>query len=126
MYDKSLFTELDTVGSMTFINIEFETGKAVINSESLPLLEQIAATMKSHPNITMEIRGHTDDRGSDALNQTLSKQRAEAVADVLVNLGVPREHLRSKGFGSMQPIVANDSDENRAKNRRTEFVIVAK
>ncbi len=123
-YDKSVFTELDTVGSVTFMNLEFEVGKAVIADTSLRGLEEIALTLKSHPTIQMEIRGHTDDRGNDALNLRLSEQRAEAVVDALTRMGVKRDRLRTKGYGSSRPLVPNDSDENRARNRRTEFVIV--
>lgn len=126
MYDKSLFSDLDTVGTIAFINIEFETGKAEIRPESMPLLEQVATALTLNPSIEMEIRGHTDNRGNDELNLKLSRQRASAVATALSKLGISSQRLRTQGFGSTRPVVPNDNDENRAKNRRTEFVIIRK
>jgi outer membrane protein OmpA-like peptidoglycan-associated protein len=73
----------------------------------------------------MEIRGHTDDKGSAQTNEKLSLLRADAVAGALQQRGVPSSRLRTRGFGSSQPLVPNTSEENRAKNRRTEFVIVS-
>ena len=76
--------------------------------------------------MVVEVRGHTDDKGTDELNQKLSEARAEAVATALVLSGVARTQLRTKGFGKMQPLASNDTEENRRKNRRTEFAIVEK
>ncbi len=124
-YDKSLFSELDTVGSITFLNLEFESAKYSISDSAVKQLEQIADDLKAHPNVVVEIRGHTDDVGSPESNQRLSENRSSAVADALVRLGVPRKQLKTAGFGSQRPLVPNSSPENRAKNRRTEFVILA-
>ncbi|MBL7997762.1 MAG: OmpA family protein [Candidatus Kapabacteria bacterium] len=122
-YDRSLFTERDTAGSITFANIEFESGKAVIQPGSMQFIEIVAASLRAHPGIQMEIRGHTDDRGTPDLNARLSQRRAEAVLEALVANGVERKRLSAAGFGSSRPLVSNDSDGNRARNRRTEFVI---
>ncbi|MFN9776645.1 MAG: OmpA family protein, partial [Candidatus Kapaibacterium sp.] len=124
-YDKSLFTELDTVGSVTFLNIEFATGSADIQPASARDLDEMAVSLLAHPNTVMEIRGHTDDKGSAQTNEKLSLLRADAVAGALQQRGVPSSRLRTRGFGSSQPLVPNTSEENRAKNRRTEFVIVS-
>jgi outer membrane protein OmpA-like peptidoglycan-associated protein len=124
-YDKSLFTELDTVGSVTFLNIEFATGSADIQPASARDLDEMAVSLLAHPNTVMEIRGHTDDKGSAQTNEKLSLLRADAVARALQQRGVPSSRLRTRGFGSSQPLVPNTSEENRAKNRRTEFVIVS-
>ncbi len=125
-YDKSRFSELDTVGSISFINLEFETGKALVSKNAVASLEQIANDLKAHPSVVVEIRGHTDNVGSMVANQELSEQRAAAVAEILVKLGVSAKRIKTKGFGPTRPMVPNDNPENRAKNRRTEFVIIAK
>jgi VWFA-related protein len=123
VYDRSLVTAVDTVGAMKFISIEFETGRADVRSESMPQLRELAKSLKQQPSITLEIRGHTDDRGGDDLNQKLSEDRAIAVAQVLASMGINRARFVTKGFGKSKPLAPNDSDENRRKNRRTEFVI---
>ncbi len=125
-YDRSLFTPYDAVGHITFVNLEFDYDKATIRPESMQALREVADAMQSYPSLKIEIRGHTDDRGGDDYNQELSEKRAEAVADALVELGVGRDRLGVKGFGESRPLVPNDSDENRRRNRRTEFVITAR
>jgi VWFA-related protein len=125
-YDRSVFTPLDTVGSVQLVNIEFETGKATIRSESLTLLRDIAQYMKRSPRITMEVRGHTDNRGGTDINQKLSEARAQAVATALIGMGVQKAQLRIVGYGESKPLAANDTEENRRRNRRTEFAIVEK
>ncbi|MCU0427669.1 MAG: OmpA family protein [Candidatus Kapabacteria bacterium] len=125
-YDRSVFTPLDTVGSVQLVNIEFETGKATIRQESLPLLRDIAAYIKRTPKTMMEIRGHTDNRGGTEANQKLSEARATAVLTALLGMGVPKSQIRAVGFGEAQPLAGNDTEENRRRNRRTEFAIVEK
>lgn len=125
MYDRSLITMLDTVGAVTFLNVEFETGKAVLRGEeSTRLIAQVAESMKNAPSISIEVRGHTDNRGSEELNKRLSEQRANAVVAMLVSMGIDKSRLTAKGFGSSQPLADNSTEENRARNRRTEFVIM--
>lgn len=124
-YDRSLITMLDTVGAVTFLNVEFETGKAVLRGEeSTRLIAQVAESMKNAPSIAIEVRGHTDNRGSEELNKRLSEQRAKAVVAMLVSMGIDKSRLTAKGFGSSQPLADNSTEENRARNRRTEFVIM--
>jgi VWFA-related protein len=123
MYDRSIVTAVDTVGSIKLINIEFETGKSAVRAESLPQLRELARSLQANTTITIEVRGHTDDRGSDELNQKLSEERAASVAQELVRMGVERNRITTKGFGKSQPIAPNDSEDNRRRNRRTEFVI---
>ncbi len=123
-YDRSMLTALDTIGTTVFLPIEFDFDQATIRPESLPLLERIADAMKAHPSLVIEVRGHTDDRGSDSYNQRLSQRRAEAVVETLSSMGVERSRLRAVGFGKSRPLVPNTSEENRARNRRTEFVVI--
>ena len=125
-YDRSVFTPLDTVGSVQLVNIEFETGKADIRPASMTLIRDIAQYLRRSPKLIMEIRGHTDNRGGTDINQKLSEARAGAVLTALIQMGVPQSQLRAVGFGETKPLVANDTEENRRRNRRTEFAIVGK
>jgi outer membrane protein OmpA-like peptidoglycan-associated protein/Mg-chelatase subunit ChlD len=122
-YDRSLVTAVDTIGTVKPINIEFESGKAIVRSESLPELRDFARSLLQSPDVTIEIRGHTDDRGSGDLNQKLSEDRATAVAAELGKMGIAANRFTTRGFGKSQPLAPNDSDDNRRRNRRTEFVI---
>jgi outer membrane protein OmpA-like peptidoglycan-associated protein len=82
--------------------------------------------MKKYPKLSLEIRGHTDDIGGDEYNLKLSTERANEVMDLLINQGISPTKLIAKGFGKTKPLNPNDNDENRKKNRRTEFVILSK
>lgn len=125
-YDRSVFTPFDTVGAIVFANIEFEYGKAAVREDSKGFIREVAAAMLSRPTMTIEIRGHTDDVGSEDFNLRLSKDRAQAVANELVHLGVEAKRLSVVGYGESRPLVPNTSPDNARKNRRTEFVIVSK
>ncbi|MFT3927923.1 MAG: OmpA family protein [Myxococcales bacterium] len=106
-------------------SIFFTTGTADIEARSEPLLTEIAdVIMRNHELLEVEVRGHTDDVGGADANHDLSQRRAEAVKNWLVKAGVERERLTAKGFGMDQPIVPNVTPQNRAKNRRVEFLIV--
>lgn len=122
-YDKSIFTNLDPIGTNTFVNIEFDFGKSSIKPESMPLIEQMAKELKEHESIEIKISGHTDDVGSDEFNLNLSLERAKSVKSELVRLGIAQKRLTVEGLGESKPLVANDSEDNRRKNRRTEFTI---
>jgi outer membrane protein OmpA-like peptidoglycan-associated protein len=123
-YDKSIFTDFAEVGTMTFIDIEFEYNKAEINQESVELLGDLVNQLKRNEQTKIEICGHTDDIGGEDYNMQLSLARANSVKNELVKLGINSARLSVKGFGKTKPIVPNDSEENRKKNRRTEFIII--
>lgn len=107
--------------------IYFAEGKSVLLAESTPVLTAVAALMKEHAEITdILVEGHTNDVGDDNANYKLSEARAKAVVDWLVAQGIDRNRLASKGYGETRPLVANDSDEHRATNRRVEFTIVSR
>ncbi len=126
VYDRSVITPFDTVGSVVFLNIEFDLNEATIRPESIPAIREVADAMRRYPEMQLEIRGHTDDQGSEEYNLKLSERRAQAVAEALIDMGVSRLRLAVKGFGETRPLVPNDSEENRRKNRRTEFVILSR
>ena len=106
-----------------FDNLNFEFGKADIKKDSFQYLDKLADTLLKAKNWTIEIQGHTDDKGSDELNLKLSQSRADAVKKYLVSKGIGADTITAKGLGESVPLVANDSDTNREKNRRVEFKI---
>ena len=106
-------------------SIFFTTGTADIEARSEPLLTEIADVIMRNPDLLeVEVAGHTDDVGGADANRELSQRRAEAVKTWLVKAGVERERLVAKGYGMDKPIVPNVTPQNRAKNRRVEFLIV--
>lgn len=88
-------------------------------------LDKLVNVLKQYPDTNIEIIGHTDDKGSDTYNQDLSEKRAASVATYIRSKGIASSRLVTKGMGEADPKVANDSDSNRAENRRVEFVITA-
>jgi outer membrane protein OmpA-like peptidoglycan-associated protein len=106
--------------------VYFEYDKAVIKEESYGVLDSVALILRTNPEIeTVEIEGHTDNVGGEDYNKQLSESRAEAVKSYLVEEGdIAAERLEATGYGASQPLVPNNSDENRSKNRRVEFKIV--
>jgi len=114
----------DEVLKDAFDNLNFQFGKAEIKKESLPYLDKLVETLLKAKNWTLEIQGHTDDKGSDQFNLKLSQNRADEVKKYLVSKGVSADTITATGFGESQPIMPNTSDENREKNRRVEFKIM--
>jgi outer membrane protein OmpA-like peptidoglycan-associated protein/tetratricopeptide (TPR) repeat protein len=104
-------------------DIYYSTSSTSISDESKLILIQFADYLKKHPSWIIEIRGHTDNIGVDKSNEALSLGRANLVKDFLVANGVKLEQLSAKGFGKLKPVASNDTEEGRAKNRRTEFLI---
>lgn len=104
--------------------VNFETGSAVLTASSKYELDNLVKALNDYPNLTIEVAGHTDNVGDPAANQTLSAQRAASVAKYLTDRGIGAGRLRPRGYGDTKPLAPNDSDENRAKNRRTEFTIL--
>ena len=109
-------------GKFVTNNILFETGKATLKPESMTEIEKVAAYMKQNPRVRFEVQGHTDNQGSDAINDPLSQQRAEAVVKALASLGVDDFNLKPVGKGSHEPVADNKTEAGRAKNRRVEFI----
>jgi uncharacterized repeat protein (TIGR01451 family) len=105
--------------------VYFDSAKAVLQARSFPLLEEVAALMKAHPEVKkITIEGHTDGRGDAAFNLKLSSDRAAAVKTWLVNAGIDAERLDSKGYGLTKPIADNATLEGRERNRRVEFIVM--
>ncbi|MBI5531235.1 MAG: OmpA family protein [Deltaproteobacteria bacterium] len=102
--------------------IHFEFDKDKIRPESYPIVDAVADILKQNPKVKIEVQGHTDNKGSAAYNLKLSDRRANAVMKALIQRGIDKDRLRAKGYGMTRPIVPNDSEQNRALNRRSQFV----
>ena len=109
-------------GKFVTNNILFETGKATLKPESMAEIQKVADYMKKNPRARFEVQGHTDNQGSDKVNDPLSQQRAEAVVAALASLGVDDFNLKAVGKGSHEPVADNKTEAGRAKNRRVEFI----
>lgn len=118
---------IDTGSIMELKNVFFETAKFDLKPESKVELNKLVAFLNANKTMRGELSGHTDNVGDKKMNMTLSLNRAKAVLDYLVNIGgIDVKRLTFKGYGDTKPKVPNDSDANRALNRRTEFKVIAK
>lgn len=104
--------------------VTFESDSAVLTGVATGLLDGIGASLNNQANVSLEIAGHTDDTASEAYNLKLSQLRAEAVRQYLIGRGIDGARLTTRGYGEAQPLVANDSDANRALNRRVDFKLL--
>ncbi len=121
-YSSAVEKAIAETGKFVTNNILFETGKATLKPESMEEIQKVADYMKKNPNARFEVQGHTDNQGSDKVNDPLSQQRAEAVVKALEEKGVDPFNLRAVGKGAHEPVADNKTDEGRAKNRRVEFI----
>ena len=104
-------------------DISFRVNSAAILPNFQPILDRFAQTLVANPATTVQIIGHTDSTGTDAINNPLSRNRAQSVADYLNRQGVAANRMSVSGQGSRQPIASNNTDEGRAQNRRVEILI---
>jgi len=104
--------------------ILFNSGKATFKDETLPVLNSMLAIFKEYPHAKFSVEGHTDSDGSNALNQTLSENRAAAVRNFLIEGGIAADRLMSTGFGETKPIASNKNAKGKAQNRRVEIKLI--
>lgn len=104
--------------------VTFETGKARLRTDSETILDGVAETLQRRPELRIEIGGHTDNRGAEAYNQSLSQQRADAVLSYLAGRDVDASRLTAVGYGEAQPVESNDTSEGRERNRRVELKVL--
>jgi outer membrane protein OmpA-like peptidoglycan-associated protein len=116
-----ILTALNTDGHIS-LYINFDFGKADIRAESQKIIDQLAEMLSANPSLKVSIEGHTDNVGAVPANKTLSENRAKAVMNGLVNKGISKAALSSKGWGPDKPIADNSTEEGRALNRRVEIV----
>jgi len=104
--------------------VKFETGKAVLKSESSKILTDIADILTRYPYYNLRIEGHTDSQGKDEANMLLSEKRAQSCADFLTAKGIAKTRFLAKGFGETKPVADNKTANGRTQNRRVEFELV--
>lgn len=104
--------------------ITFDTNKATIRRNSIPVLDQAVQILLQYPDVRIEIAGHTDNQGKPDHNMQLSKDRAESVKSYLVGMGVDETRIETVGFGPDKPIDSNETKDGRANNRRIEFRVL--
>lgn len=118
------YKKIITDGKLIAYGIQFDVNQAVLKPESMGTLNEFVKMMKENADFNFEISGHTDSDGLAELNNKLAQERADAVKTQMVNMGIEANRLSTKGFGSQKPISPNDTAENKARNRRVEFLKV--
>lgn len=104
--------------------ITFDFDRADLKSEFRPVLDNLATTLNEYNQTRIEVTGHTDSKGTDAYNMTLSQNRANAVAGYLGSRGVASSRMVVTGAGETRPVASNDTESGRAQNRRVEITLV--
>ncbi|MFL1501605.1 OmpA family protein [Pseudomonas sp. O64] len=108
---------------VTFGDVLFDTGKAELKYNSQNTIGQLAQYLADNPERKVRIEGFTDNVGGDVLNQRLSEQRADAVENALIKMGVDARRLTTQGYGKQFPVADNASAQSRQLNRRVEVII---
>ncbi|MEL6703731.1 MAG: OmpA family protein [Bacteroidota bacterium] len=101
--------------------VEFATGTSELTASSRATLDAIAANLTAYSELGITVEGHTDNTGAQETNDTLSQQRAQAVAGYLAGQGVDATRIAAVGYGDARPIASNATEEGRAANRRVAF-----
>lgn len=117
-----LYNKLLADGKFVTTGIRFDVNKATIKPESMGTINYVAKMMTDNPSLNFSVEGHTDSDGDEAMNLKLSEARAKAVMDKLIELGIDAGRLTFKGLGETTPVNSNSTTEEKAQNRRVEFV----
>ena len=104
-------------------DVLFDTGKATLKPGAREKLARVSGILVTHPDLKLEIEGHTDSVGTDSYNQGLSERRAESVRSYLVSQNIPAQSITTQGFGETRPVASNDTAAGRQQNRRVELVV---
>ncbi|MEN1928183.1 OmpA family protein [Luteimonas sp. MJ250] len=104
--------------------VTFDFNKTELKPQFYPALNNVAATLADYNQTIVEVAGHTDNVGGDAVNQRISEQRANSVGNYLIGQGLQRERFEIVGFGKTMPIADNSTEQGRAQNRRVEIRVV--
>ncbi len=118
-----LYKKLMEEGRLVMNNINFEVNSYTLTSDSFAVLDKVANMLTQHPEVSIQVHGHTDSDGTNESNQTLSENRANSVVTYLVEKGVAADRLSSMGYGEDNPVDTSGTDVAKAKNRRVEFVL---
>ena len=116
--------ELAPGDAVVLQNIQFEFNSSALTADSESGIQILVAFLKRNPELKVELAGHTDNVGSENYNQKLSADRAETVRKALIANGIDEARLTAKGYGASKPLAPNDTETNRALNRRTEMIII--
>jgi outer membrane protein OmpA-like peptidoglycan-associated protein len=116
----------DLPKTFVFDHLNFETGSAQVTPDSVQTVNDLSTILKAYPNARIQLAGHTDNTGSAQANQQLSLDRANAVRTMLVSAGIGADRISTIGYGQDRPVASNDSEEGRARNRRTELTVASK
>ncbi|MCC6571641.1 MAG: OmpA family protein, partial [Chitinophagales bacterium] len=119
-----LLQPISANGKITLNNVFFDFDKSELKPESFAELDKLVELLLKNPAVKMEIAGHTDSKGDKKYNLLLSQKRAESVMEYLLKKGIDKLRLTAKGYGDTQPVAPNDTEENQAKNRRTEVKVL--
>jgi outer membrane protein OmpA-like peptidoglycan-associated protein len=103
--------------------VTFATNQSSLDARFLPVLDDVARVLNEYDRSMVDVVGHTDSSGGDAINQPLSERRASSVASYLIDRGVMRERIYVAGMSARNPIASNDTVEGKAQNRRVEILI---
>ena len=106
------------------LNINFDTGRATWKPNAIEVIAEIVYTLESRPQLRVKLEGHTDNVGDAAANKKLSDDRANAVMNAIIGLGIDKARLSAEGFGQEYPIADNNTEEGRTRNRRVELVMM--
>lgn len=120
------FKPIETGQTYQINNINFATDSYELNKQVVNILNEFAVFLEDNPTVKVAIQGHTDNVGDSNENLALSANRAKAVFNYLIIQDIDPTRLKFKGFGASKPVASNTTEEGRAKNRRTEFVILSK
>jgi outer membrane protein OmpA-like peptidoglycan-associated protein len=121
--EATTFENVEVGKPVVLRHLLFERSQYVLLPGSYGELDKLANTLLKYPHWQVEIAGHTDNVGDARLNQALSENRAIVVANYLVRQGVAEERIKAKGYGSTRPLAGNETETERAQNRRVEFVV---
>lgn len=121
-----LMTPVEIGKSIIIDDLHFKTGLTELDDDSYRLLDQLVDFMSHNSTLKVEIAGHTDSDGSEEFNQSLSEGRAQSAVNYIIEKGIDESRLVAKGYGESEPMVENDTEENKAKNRRVELKVIGK
>ncbi len=116
--------EVEAVISLEGVNFDFD--KATLRPDAIAILNQAVALLETQATVVVEVAGHTDSVGTEEYNQGLSERRAQAVKDYMESQGITATRLTARGYGELQPIASNDTEEGRALNRRVELIVLSR
>ena len=106
---------------VTLEGVHFKVGSDSLSASARQILKSVANTLRKHSRMRVEIAGHTDNTGPVEINRQLSLQRARAATEFLIDLGVSKDVLKTRGYAANQPVASNDTPEGRLANRRAEM-----